>query len=114
MQSTAALSRIEKMRFNIRPKINQLTALVDPMRICFADHSCGVEAASAASAHAGRKVKEEEEKRAQGLRKGAHRRKLHKVSILDGDSVDQLNFEFARNKNSMAVFMIRLRRVYRD
>ena len=102
------------MRFNIRPKINHLTALVDPMRICFADHSCGVEAASAASTHAGRKLKIEEEKRTQGNRNEAHRRILHKVSILGGDSADQLNFELARNKKSMAVFMIRLRRVYRS
>ena len=102
------------MRFEIRPTINRLTALVDRLRIFFADHPRGVEAATAASTHAGRKVKEEEEKRTQEIRKGAHRRKLHKVSILGGDSVDQLNFEFARNKNSMAVFMIRLRRVYRD
>jgi hypothetical protein len=114
MQRTAALSRIEYMRFNIRPKINKLTALVDPMRIFFADHSRGVEAASAASTHASRKLNEEEEKKTQGNRNEAHRRILYKVSILGGDSADQLNFELASNKNSMTVFMIRLRRVYRD
>ncbi len=101
------------MRFNIRPKINQLTALVDPMRIFFADHSRGAEAASAASAHAGRIMKEEE-KRTHGNRHRPHRRKLRKVSILGADSADQLNFELARNKNSITVFTIRLRRVYRD
>jgi len=113
MQRIAALSRIEKMRFKIRPTINRLTALVDPLRIFFADHSRGVEAASAASTHANRKVKEDEEKKTRSTRNKPHRRQFHKVSILGGDSDDQLNFEFARNKNSMNVFMIRLRRVYR-
>ena len=101
------------MRFKIRPKINQLTALVDPMRIFFADHSRGVEAAAEASTHAGRIMKEEET-RIHGKRHRPHRCKLHKVSILGANSADQLNFELARNKNSISVFMIRLRRVYRD
>src|SRR6202035_74813 len=98
---------IEKMRFDIRPTINRLTALVNPLRIFFAGHSRGVEAAAAASTHAGRIVKDEE-RRTRGNRHKSHRRNVHKVSILREDFVDQLNFEFTRNKNSMKVFMIRL------
>jgi hypothetical protein len=75
-----------------------------------ADHSWGVEAVTAASTHAGHKGVEEE--RSSNPRRQSRRRNLHKVSILNTDSVEQLNFEFARNKNSMKVLMIRLRRVY--
>jgi hypothetical protein len=76
------------------------------------DDSRGVEAASAASTHAGQE--ESEEGRLSNHRSQSHRRNLHKISILGADLVDQLNFEFVRNKNSMSVFMIRLRRVYQD
>jgi hypothetical protein len=110
MLRTAALSRIEEMRFNMGPKSNQLTALGNMMCDFPADDSRGVEVATAASTHAGHKGVEEE--RSSNPRRQSHRRNLHKVSILNTDSVEQLNFEFARNKNSMKVFMIRLRRVY--
>ena len=112
MQRTAALSRIEKMRFDVGLEINQLTAIRNAMADYFAAvHSRGVEAATAASTRAGNNGAEGE--RSSNHRRHSHRRNLNKVSILNSDSFDQLNFEFARNKNSMTVFMIRLRRVYR-
>jgi hypothetical protein len=112
MQSIAASSKIEKMRFNVGLEINQLTVIRNAMHDYFAAVHCrGVEAATAASTHAGYKRVEGE--RSSNHRRHSHRRNLNKVSILNSDSVEQLNFEFARNKNSMNVFMIRLRRVYR-
>ena len=112
MQRAAATSRIEKMRFNVGPEINQLTAIRNAMIDYFSTvHSRGVEAAAAASTRAGHKGPEGD--RSSHHRRHTHRRNLNKVSILNTDSLDQLNFEFARNKNSMTVFMIRLRRVYR-
>ena len=56
-------------------------------------------------------------KRAEEKQSGNHwiqfrSRTLRKKISVQTDLVDQLNFEFARNKNSMTVFMIRLRRVY--
>ena len=99
------------MRHNVGPKSNQLTAIGNSMDGFAAVHSRGVEAATAASTHAGHNGAEGE--RSSNHRRQSHRRNLNKVSILNSDSVDQLNFEFARNKNSMTVFMIRLRRVYR-
>ena len=45
MQRTAALRRIEGMRFKVGPKINQLTALGNSMHGFSAVHSRGVEAA---------------------------------------------------------------------
>jgi hypothetical protein len=99
------------MRFNVGPQINQLTAIRNAMDDFFATvHSRGVEAAAAASTHAG--YKEAGEERYGNHGSHSHRRNLHKVSILRADSVDQLNFEFARNKNSMTVLTICLRRVY--
>jgi hypothetical protein len=59
MQRTAALSRIEKMRFSVGPKSNQLTALGNTMYVFPAVHSRGVEAAAAASIRAGHKEAEE-------------------------------------------------------
>jgi hypothetical protein len=112
MQRTAATSRIKEMRFNVGPKINQLTVIRNAMHDCFAAaHSRRVEAAMAASTRAGRKGAQEG--RSSNDRNQLHRRNMNKLSILNADSADQLNFEFARNKNSMNVFMIRLRRVYR-
>jgi hypothetical protein len=112
MQRTAAPSRIEKMQFDVGLEINQLTAIRNAMDDYFAAvHSRGVEAATAASTRAGHKGAEAE--RSSNHRRHSHRRNLNKVSILNSDSVEQLNLEFARNKNSMTVFMIRLRRVYR-
>jgi hypothetical protein len=100
------------MRFDVGPEINQLAVIRNAMDDYFAaSHPRGVEAATAASTHAGQKHREEETP--SKYRREAHRRKLHKVSILGADLVE-LNFEFARNKNSMTDFMIRLRRVYRD
>jgi hypothetical protein len=111
MQRTAALSEIEEMQFDVGPKSNQLTALGNTMCGFPAADSRGVEAVSAASTQAGHQGVEEE--RSCNPHRQSHRRKLHKVSILNADSIEQLNFEFAGNKNSMKVFMIRLRRVYR-
>ena len=101
------------MRFDVRPKSNQLTAIGNSTHGFAEVHSRGVEAALAASTHAGHKHKEAEKERSSNHRSQSRSRKLRKVSILGSDSGDQLNFELVRNKNSMAVFMIRLRRVYR-
>jgi hypothetical protein len=112
MQRTVAPSRIEKMQCDAGLEINQLTAIRNAMDDYFAAvHSRGVEAATVASTRPGHK--EADADRSRNHRRQSHRRNLNKVSILNSDSVDQLNFEFARNKNSMTVFMIRLRRVYR-
>ena len=111
MQRAAALRRIDRMRFDVRPKSNQLTAIGNSTHGFAEVHSRGVEAALAASTHAGRK--EAEEERSHKYRSQSRVRNLGKVSILGSDSGDQLNFELVRNKDSMAVFMIRLRRVYR-
>jgi hypothetical protein len=112
MQRTAASSRIEKMRFSVGLEINQLTVIRNAMDDYFAAvHSRGDEAAMAASSRAGQKGAQEG--RSSNHRNPSHRRNLHKVSILNADLADQLNFEFARNKNSMKVFTNRLRRVYR-
>ena len=112
MQRTVAPSRIEKMQGDVGSEINQLTAIRNAMNDYLVSvHSRGVEAAMAASTRTGHKGVEEE--RSSNHRSQLHRRNLNKVSILNTDSVDQLNFEFARNKTSMPVFMIRLRRVYR-
>jgi hypothetical protein len=111
MQRTAAPSRIEKMQSDVGLEINQLTAIRNAMDDYFAAvHSRGVEAATAASTHAGHNGVEGE--RSSNHRRHSHRRKLNKVSILNSDSIDQLNFEFTKNKNSMDVFMLRLRRIY--
>jgi hypothetical protein len=72
-------------------------------------HSRGVEAAMAASTRAGHNAVEGE--RSRNHHRQLHRRNLNKVSILNADLDDQLNCEFTRNKNSMNVFTIRLRRV---
>ena len=97
-------------RPNVGPKSNQLTASGNAMDGLTAVHSRGVEAATAASTHAGHKEAQQEWS---SIHRGQpHRRNLQKITILSADLDDQLNFEFARNKNSMNVFMIRLRRVY--
>jgi hypothetical protein len=112
MQRAAAPSRIEKMRFDLGLENNQLTAIRNAMADYLAAvHSGGFEAPTAASTHAGHKGAEGE--RSSNHRRQSNRRNLNKVSILNSDSIEQLNFEFARNKNSMTVFMIRLRPVYR-
>jgi hypothetical protein len=110
MQRTAALQRIDKMRFDVRPKSNQLTAIGNSTDSFFTDDSRGVEVAFAASTHAGHE--EAKEERSINPRESMHGRTMHKKISLMVDSVDQLNFEFKRNKNSMGVFTIRLRRVY--
>jgi len=110
MQRAVALRRIDRMRHNVGPKNNQLTAIGNAMDGFAAVHSRGVEAATAASTHAG--LNEAEKERSRIHRGQPHRRNLQKITILSTDLDDQLNFEFARNKNSMNVFMIRLRRVY--
>jgi len=108
MQRTVAPSRIEKMRFNVVLEINQLKVIRNALNDYFAAvRSRGVEAAAAASTHAGHRVGREVQ------HSHSHTRNLRKVSIQNADSFDQLNFEFVRNKNSMNDFMIRLRRVYR-
>jgi len=96
------------MRFNVWPKSNQLAAFGNSTDGFAADHSRGVEAAKAASTHAGRKEKDwtgNHPLQARG-------RNLQKAGILTADFSNQLNFGFTRNKNSMTVFMHRLRRVY--
>jgi len=110
MQRTAVLRRIDRMRPNVGPKSNQLTASGNSAHEHAGIDSRGVEAAVAASTHAG--LDEAEEERSRIHRGQPHRRNLQKITILSTDLDDQLNFEFARNKNSMNVFMIRLRRVY--
>jgi hypothetical protein len=112
MQPTAALQRIEMMRCDAGPESNQLTALGNRMCGFLAEDSRGVEAAVAASTHAGHEVAEGE--RSSSHRGKPHKRILRRKITLQSGLVDQLKFEFTRNKNSMTVFMIRLRRVYRD
>jgi hypothetical protein len=60
MERATALPGIEMFRFNVGPKSNQLTALGSTMHGFPADDSRGVEAAAAASTHAGHKEAEEE------------------------------------------------------
>ena len=110
MQRTAALWRINRMRFDARPKSNQLTAIGNSVDGFAEVHSRGVEAAVAASTHAGHK--EREEKQPDNHCGRLRGRTLRKKISVQTDLVDQLNFEFAQNKNSMSVFTIRLRRVY--
>jgi|SRR5580704_4901031 hypothetical protein len=112
MQLTAALRRINRMRFIVGPKANELTAIVNSPHKFAAVHSRGVEAATAASTHAD--YKDAEENFSRQHRSLALNRTSRKKIRLITDSGDLLNFEFTRNKNSMTVFMIRLRRVYRD
>jgi len=114
MQRTVALQRTGMLRCNVGPKSNQLTALGNSIGGFVAEGSRGVEAAMAASTHACHSEAE-----ANGIWSSnhvgrRHRRILHKKISLKVDLVDQLNFEFSRNKNSMGVFTIRLRRVYQD
>jgi hypothetical protein len=110
MQRTAALQGIEMLRINVGPKSNQITAIGNSAHEHAAVDSRGVDAATAASTHAGHKVAEEEgPSNHRGPFQG---RTLHKKISLRVDSIDQLNFEFKRNKHLMNVFTIRLRRVY--
>jgi hypothetical protein len=99
------------MRSDVRPKSNQLTAIGNSTHCFDAVDSWGVEATTAASTHAGHK--ESKEKPLSNHGGQFHNGILHKKLSLTVGLVDQLNFEFARNKNSMNVFTIRLRRVYR-
>jgi len=113
MQRTAALQKTDMLRSNMRPKSNQVTALGNSLCGFAADDSRGVEAAAmSASTHASHT--EANGKRPGHHRGRPHRRTLHKKITLQTDLVDQWNFEFTRNKNSMGVFTIRLRRVYQD
>ncbi len=100
------------MQCDAGPESNQLTALGNRMCGFLADDSRGVEAAVAASTHAGHE--EAEEERSKSHHNKLHKRNLRKEITLQSGLVDQLKFEFTRNKNSMNVFTIRLRRVYRD
>jgi hypothetical protein len=99
------------MRHDVGPKSNQLTAVGNSVHGLVADHSQGVETATAASTHAG--LNEADEQRSGNHCSQSRSRTVCKKIIVQTDLVDQLNFEFMHNKNSMAVFMIRLRRVYR-
>jgi hypothetical protein len=110
MQRTVALQRIDRMRFDVGPESNQLTAIGNSVDGFAEVHSRGVEAAVAASTHAGHK--EGEEKQSDNHCSQLRVRTLRKKISVQTGLVDQLNFEFMQNKNSMAVFMIRLRRVY--
>jgi len=111
MQHTAALQKIDGMKFHVGPKTNQLTAFEDAMRRFTAVRSRRVEAAMPASTHAGHQGALEQ---CLGARGSAVRSSLLWIQISgNADFMDQLNFESARNKNPMTVFMIRLRRVYR-
>jgi hypothetical protein len=112
MQRTVALQRTGMLRCNVGPKSNQLTALGNSIGGFVAEGSRGVVAALAASTHACHS--EANGKRSSNHVGRRHRRILHKKIRLRVDLVDQLNFEFSRNKNSMGVFTIRLRRVYQD
>jgi hypothetical protein len=111
MQRAAALQRIIKMRFNVWPEINQLTARGNSLHRISAIHSRGVEAAVAASTHAGHKKRQEV--RSRNFRSALRSRILHQENRPTTNSIAQLNFESAQNKNLMSLFMIRLRRVYR-
>jgi|HubBroStandDraft_6_1064221.scaffolds.fasta_scaffold478883_2 hypothetical protein len=111
MQRTAALPRIDGMRFDVGPKSNQLTAIGNSMCSCLQFVLGELRPRrSGASTHAG--CEEVEEKRSGKCQGHFHKRNLRIEKSLNADSVDQLKFEFARNKNSMLVFMLRLGRVY--
>ena len=80
MQRTAALRRFDRMRHNIGPKSNQPTAVGNVMDGFSADCSRGVEAATAASTHAGHKEAQQEWS---SIHRGQpHRRNLQKITIL--------------------------------
>lgn len=111
MPRAVAPQRIDRLRFNVGPNSNQLTALGNTFGFPAAG-SRGVEAATAASTHAGHK--EAEDERSSNDCDQLYTRTLRKKIRLRAGSVDQLNFEFARNKDLMTVFIIRLRRVYQD
>jgi hypothetical protein len=115
MQRAAALSRIDRVRFNVGPKSNQLTALGNTMCDFPMNDSRGVEAASAASTHAGFNeamgYKYTIEKCRTGFGFAALAEFAQRISD-ESKKMDQLNFESAGNKNSIDVFIIRLRRVY--
>ena len=98
------------MRFNARPKSNQLTAIGNAIRVLSSVPSRGVEAALAASTQAGFTGTQKELHYLPGclLHSELLRRKKNSSSALKC----QLNFESGRDKNSMDVFMNRLRRVY--
>ena len=102
------------MRCDAGPESNQLTALGNRMCGFLPDDSRGVEAAVGASTHAVHVEAEAEEERSKSHHNKLHKRNLCKEITLQSGLVDQWNFAFTRNKNSMGVFTIRLRRVYRD
>jgi len=112
MQRNAASRTIDGMRFDVGPKSNQLTAIGNSLRGCL-QFALGElrPRPGGASTHAGRK-KEIEEKRSGNHRGQSHKGNLRRESSLKANSADQLKFEFAGNKNSMRVFMLRLGRVY--
>jgi hypothetical protein len=58
MQRTAVFQRIDRMRFEVGPNRNQLTAIGNAVRCNAAYRSWGVEAAAAAPTHAGRRTGE--------------------------------------------------------
>jgi hypothetical protein len=96
------------MKFDVRPKSNQLTAIGNLTNGFDTENSRGGEAATAASSRAGFPEKDLKSNRSSQ----PQARKLQKISILSADLCGQLKFEFTGNKNSMLVFMHRLRRVY--
>jgi hypothetical protein len=91
MQRTAARWRIEEvMRFVIGPKSNPIPALVKSMRAFPSNDSRGVEAAVAASTHAGRNnAVEEYPSRGRSV---LDNWKLRKENISIAGSSDQLKF----------------------
>jgi len=111
MQRTAALTRIEKVRLNVGPKSNQHTAIGSTLRDCLQFVLGELRPRlGGASTHAGHK--DLEEKHSGNHQGQSYKGNLRTESSLKADLVSQLKFEFARNKNSMPVFMLRLGRVY--
>jgi len=113
MQRAAALQRIEAMRFNVGPESHRPVAIGNAIHGHTAVRPRRVEAARAATTHGGGKGARENptEHHGRKLRSGRVRKEVTVNAILP----DPLNFHFhlARNNNSLIVFMIRLRRVYR-
>ncbi len=100
------------MRFDVGPLDKQLVALGDTKCGSCLDKYRGVEAAAAASTHAGSLKLIEASSYRPALQ--WHAANLRNENHLKTEKLNQLNFEFIANKNLMGLFIIRLRRVYQD
>ncbi len=99
------------MRFVVGPNSKQLRALRNTVCGFSLLNFRGAEVTKVASAHAGchENAVEESPSGIRSLRRGMNLRNGNSTRM---ENVNQLNFECVRNKNSIAVFIIRLRRVY--